>query len=303
MIAGDGVREDPFFSVVIPTHQARDFVVRAVESVLRQDFTSLEVVVVDNGSTDGTREALERISDPRVHYRWQEDSGLPADSRNKGIQGARGEWIAFLDADDSWRPNKLQRVFDAISTSPDVTVICHDVEVVGTTGSRLGARAYRLDERPVAAQLLYRGNFLTTSAMAVAKSALLAIGGFDVRPEYRTTEDYDAWLRLAERGERFAVIPETLGEYLVHPGGASSRLVPHYEAFMRVFDAHCLTAAENGWLDVAAALARRRRARLAETRDLVRGGCFGDALRVLVRLPAELREARSVYARAAEAGR
>jgi teichuronic acid biosynthesis glycosyltransferase TuaG len=284
------------FSVVIPTHDSRDFVIAAIRSVLAQTDGDFEIVVIDNGSTDGTDAAISAIGDARISYRWQEDSGLPADSRNKGVEAARGEWIAFLDADDTWRPEKLARVRELVVADLGLDAVCHDVDVVGPDGVRTGRRAYRLDDRPAWAQLFYRGNFLSTSAMTVRASAIRAAGGFDIRPDYFTVEDYDLWLRLAENGARFAIVPEVLGEYLVHPGGASSRLVRHYDAFMRVLDAHAPRIAARGQLDVAAAIARRRRARLAEIRDLVRGGSLGDAVRVLAALSGELQRARRSYA-------
>jgi len=293
----------PTFSAVIPTHQSRGFVVSAIRSVLAQTDDDFEIVVIDNGSTDGTEAAVAGIGDPRITYRWQKDSGLPADSRNKGVELARGEWIAFLDADDAWRPEKLARVREAFVADPGLDAICHDVDIVNAHGERTGARAYTLDERPVFDQLLYRGNFLTTSAMTVRARALRDVGGFDVRPDYFTAEDYDLWLRLAAAGSRFAIIPETLGEYLVAPGGASSKLERHYDAFMRVFDRHAIAAAEAGTLDARAAGARRRRSRLAEARALSRKGSLDAAIRVLGELPVETARARRAYRDAADRGR
>ena len=167
----------------------------------------------------------------------------------------------------------------------------------------LGARAYRLDERPISDQLFYRGNFLTTSAMVVRRSAILEAGGFDTRREYFTVEDYDLWLRLAEAGCTFSMVEETLGDYLVHPSGASQSLVRNYDNLMNVYDAHALARGRSGSLDVRAALDRRTRSRLAEVRDLARGGLLGASLRVLAHLPAERAGARRRYRASADAAR
>jgi len=293
----------PTFSVVIPTHQSRELLIAAIRSVLAQTDGDFEIVVIDNGSTDGTEAEVSAIGDPRITYRWQEDSGLPADSRNKGVEASRGEWIAFLDADDTWRPEKLARVRAALAGNPALDAVAHDVDVVGPNGARTGQRAYRFDSRPAWEQLLYRGNLLTTSAMTVRASAIRAAGGFDIRPEYFTVEDYDLWLRLAENGARFAIVPETLGDYLVHPGGASNRLVRHYDALMRVFDDHAVRAAARGQLVAGAALSRRRRSRLAEVRDLTRQGALGDALRVLSTLSSETARAKQRYSESGGGGR
>lgn len=292
----------PTFSVIIPTHQSRDYVVAAIGTVLAQTDSDFEIVVIDNGSTDGTEAAVAAIGDSRITYRWQEDSGLPADSRNKGAEIARGTWLAFLDADDEWYPEKLARVRATVDADPGVDLICHDVDILNPAGDLLGQRAYRLDARPAFDQLLYRGNFLSTSAMTVRASALREAGGFDIRSEYLAVEDYDLWLRMAHAGSRLAIVPSALGTYLMRPGSASGPLVRHYDAFMRVFDAHALRTAAEGRLDVNAALTRRGRTRLAETRELIVAGSMGDALRVLLTFPPEMIAARRRLNAAARSG-
>ena len=293
--AGRDAASAPTFSVVIPTHESRDYVVAAIRSVLGQTDPDFEIVVIDNGSSDGTEEAVGAIGDPRIAYRWQEDSGLPADSRNRGIELCRGEWIAFLDADDEWKPDKLAAVRAAIQADPGIDIVCHDVEIIDAGRMKTGKRAYRLDDRSSFEQLLYRGNFLSTSATTVRASAIRDAGGFDVRQEYFTVEDYDLWLRLARTGSRIAIVPRVLGSYLVHPGGASNRLVRHYDALMRVFDDRVTDAALAGDLDVDAAIARRRRSRLAEARDLGRRGALADAARIIAEIPREVAKARARY--------
>ncbi|HEY5541319.1 MAG TPA: glycosyltransferase [Coriobacteriia bacterium] len=285
----------PTFTVVIPTHQSSDFVVAAIRSVLAQTDPDFEIIVIDNGSTDGTDTAVAAIGDPRIEYRWQEDSGLPAESRNKGVEIATGEWVCFLDADDTWVPSKLARVAEAIAADPSVSMVCHDVRQVDLMGREIKRRAYTLDGRSLAEQLLYRGDFLTTSATCVRRDVLAAVQGFDVRSDYFTVEDYDLWLRLAENGARLAMISEPLGDLLVHPGGASRDLVRNYDALMRVFDDHASRAAAAGSLDIAAMVRRRARARLAEVRDLLRGRRFRDAVRVGGGLVGELLLAAKHY--------
>lgn len=282
----------PAFSVIVPTHQSREFLLQALASVRAQTLASFEVVVVDNGSTDGTREAVAALGDPRIRYHWQEDSGMPADSRNRAVAMARADRVAFLDADDLWAPAKLERVAAAIAADPAVDVLCHAVREIDAAGRVTGARAYALDHRPVADQLQYRGNFLTTSAMVVRRSAIEAAGGFDTRPGYFTVEDFDLWLRLAEAGCRFAILPDVLGDYRRHAGGASAKLARHYDHLVRVLDDHAVRRAQAGTLDVAAALRRLARSRVAEARQLARGGAAAEAARVLAALPGEWAAAR-----------
>ena len=299
MSAAIGAAEaPPRFSVVIPTHQSRDYLLQALASVRTQTFASFEAVVVDNGSTDGTGEAVASLGDPRVRYRWQEDSGLPADSRNRGVAMARADWIAFLDADDLWAPAKLERAAATIAADPAVDVLCHAVREIDATGRVTGARAYTLDARPVADQLQYRGNFLTTSAIVVRRAALEAAGGFDTRPEYFTVEDFDLWLRLAEAGRRFALLPDVLGDYRRHAGGASASLARHYDHLVRVLDDHAVRRAQAGTLDASAALRRLARSRIAEARHLARAGAAAEAARVLAALPGEWAASRRRWSEA-----
>jgi glycosyltransferase involved in cell wall biosynthesis len=289
----------PMFSVVIPTHQSREFLLAALASVRAQTLADFEVVVVDNGSTDGSEAAVAALGDARIRCRWQEDSGLPADSRNRGVALARGEWIAFLDADDLWAPGKLARVAAAIAADPSVDALCHAVREIDAAGRVTGARAYALDARPVADQLQYRGNFLTTSAMVVRRAALEAAGGFDTRPEYFTVEDFDLWLRLAEAGRRFVLLADVLGDYRRHAGGASAKLARHYDHLVRVLDDHARRRAQAGVLDHSAALWRLARTRVAEAKQLARAGAAAEAARVLAALPGEWAAAQRSWREAA----
>ena len=104
----------PTFSVVIPTYNRCNVILETVQAVLNQTFSSFEVVVVDNGSTDHTSDIIRSISDSRVRYLKLKGSGSPASPRNHGIVEARGEWIAFLDSDDYWFPEKLESVANVL---------------------------------------------------------------------------------------------------------------------------------------------------------------------------------------------
>ncbi|MBM2835200.1 MAG: glycosyl transferase [Candidatus Brocadiaceae bacterium] len=100
------ISENVQVSVVIPTYNRAPYVIMAIESVLAQSYQDYEIIVVDDGSTDGTRDVLEPYRD-RIRYMYQDNKGVSA-ARNTGIQESRGEWIAFLDSDDEWLPNKLE---------------------------------------------------------------------------------------------------------------------------------------------------------------------------------------------------
>jgi glycosyltransferase involved in cell wall biosynthesis len=293
----------PRFSVIMPTHQAAAFVGRTVQCVLDQTCADWELIVLDNGSTDGTEEIVRGFEDPRIRYAWQEDSGLPADSRNKAIAMASGEFLAFLDADDWWAPEKLKRVAAVLDAEGELDLVCHDVDIVDPSGRVLVHRSYTLDERDAYTQLLYRGCFLTTSATVLRRSRALDAGLFDVRRDFITVEDFDLWLRVARAGARFRLLNETLGTYLVHAGGAlNADIERNYDNMFAMLHTHYLPLATAGRLDVRAALVRRTRAGLSALRVLARGGRPGRAAARLFRLPAEIARDRAAYAAARHGG-
>lgn len=289
----------PRFSVIMPTHQAAAFIGRTISCVLDQTFADWELVVLDNGSTDGTREIVETFGDPRIRYTWQEDSGLPANSRNNAIRQAGGEFLAFLDADDWWAPGKLERVDEVLRADPALDLVCHDVDIVDPSGKVLVHRSYALDDRDAYTQLLYRGCFLTTSATVLRRSCALEAGLFDERRDFLTVEDFDLWLKVARAGARFHLLNETLGTYLVHAGGALNADVErNYANMFSMLSTHYLPLAAAGRLDVRAALTRRLRAGLSTARVLARAGRLGRALARTFALPGEMARDRAAFAEA-----
>lgn len=196
-----------FFSVIIPTYNRKDIVQKSLNSVLVQSFDDYEVIVVDNGSTDGTAEVLQEYAsqNPRIRYHWQENSGSPAGSRNTGLKLAKGEWIAFLDSDDLWLPGKLRAVHDALQAQDGKMPvgIAHSAKFT-VNGKVVEVRSVRkgMDSRQTCYEnLFWKGNFICTSAMCVQAEAIQKVGEFNASPDYAIVEDYDLWLRLASFGE------------------------------------------------------------------------------------------------------
>src|SRR5882672_1834830 len=105
----------PCFSIVIPTYNRAAKLKLTLDSVIAQTFTDFEVLVMDDGSSDNTREMVESFRDSRIRYQWAPNSGGPATPRNRGIDAAVADWICFLDADDRWYPDKLRRVAQVIT--------------------------------------------------------------------------------------------------------------------------------------------------------------------------------------------
>jgi teichuronic acid biosynthesis glycosyltransferase TuaG len=198
-------------SVVIPTYQRPEECRRAVGSVLRQTARPLEVLVVDNGSRDGSGDELERLAaeDPVTRYlRVEENSGGPAPARNLGLKEARGEWIALLDDDDEWAPEKL-----AVQSS---YMAGDRYDVVASNARRLSGGAYlpATDTREPAREEFLEHNPIITSSAVARRSLLLAAGGFPASVAGVTgIDDYAVWLALAYSGARFVVLGDPLVFY------------------------------------------------------------------------------------------
>jgi len=212
----------PLVSVIIPTfNRARDLA-RALESVRAQTFDSWEALVVDNQSSDDTDEVVAGLNDRRIALHKVQNYGVIAKSRNIGLSHAKGEYIAFLDSDDWWTPDKLKESVARLANGADV--VYHDLFFVKKLNQRRFWRTARTRplRRPVFEDLLAHGNALTNSSVVTRTSLLRAIGGLSEDQALIATEDFDSWLRIAEITERFERIPSTLGYYWAGGGTMSN---------------------------------------------------------------------------------
>jgi glycosyltransferase involved in cell wall biosynthesis len=205
-------------SVVIPTFNRAAYVVDAVRSVLRQTLPPREIIVVDDGSTDGTREALAPFADA-IKYIRQDNSGVSA-ARNRGIEESTCAWVAFLDSDDVWFEKKLEIQAADVTSHPEV--ILHVVDAL-VTRPQLGERVRYFDSsgfgktrdaqggvvrRPFASMVEYW--FASVVCSIIRRDALVRAGLFDAGLTLH--EDYDLFLRLALEGPWF-IRPELLAEF------------------------------------------------------------------------------------------
>ena len=199
-------------SVIIPTYNRAHFIKSAIDSVLSQTYNDLELIVVDDGSTDETSEILAGYGD-KFHYIQQNHQERSA-ARNKGIHFAKGEYIAFLDSDDVWLPDKLARQIPILDNALSNVVLVHGYkQVVDNTLKPLPGyekklrRLYSLAEKGKEKYESYlMSPCIFTSTVLVRRSALLEIGDYDVTINGR--EDLDLYLRLLLRGYSFVFIPE-----------------------------------------------------------------------------------------------
>jgi len=200
------VHEGPLVSVVIATYNRAHAVGRAIRSALAQTFDDFEIIVVDDGSADDTAEVVQRIEDPRIRFLRHEGNLGPSAARNTGIRASRGTYVALLDSDDEWLPEKLDRQVKALlGAPPDVCLVYCGYERMwkGIVETRLPSA------KGAVYQKLLRGNVILggCSCAVVKKVCLEDAGMFDVA--LRHAEDHELWLRLA-RKYRVDFVPAVL---------------------------------------------------------------------------------------------
>ena len=208
----------PFFSVIIPTYNRLNLLKAAVDSVLEQSYDDFELIIVDNGSTDGTGDWLKNnYSDARIQYHYQLGTGSPAGPRNTGINLASGEWVCFLDSDDHWCANKLEVVKREIDKAPEFDVHCHDEIQQDILKNSSNILRYGPYEENFYRALLISGNRLSTSAVSIRRFFLNQNHlYFNENPSFIIVEDYDYWLHMAKKGAHFNFIHEALGTYYLN---------------------------------------------------------------------------------------
>lgn len=207
-------------SVIVPTYNRRREVEFAVRSVLAQTYFVDEIIVVDDGSTDGTGAALNRLFGDRIRYVWQANAGVSA-ARNHGLRLARGSYIAFLDSDDSWLPNKVQLQLDWMEAHPDFAMLLCDVirdDAQGNEKEIFRRRTLLPEDGFILSAVLLEPS-LAPSCVMMRRHVFDEIGGFDEK--LQTAEDLDYHLRIAAR-YKIGVIEQALVRTTMGGTGLSS---------------------------------------------------------------------------------
>jgi len=259
----------PRVSVVIPTYNRCAYVQEAIDSVLAQTYTDYEIIVIDDGSTDGTGEALRRRYGDRIRYVWQENQGQAA-ARNHGIALACGDYVAFLDSDDTWLPDKLTSQVAYLDEHPEVGFVFSEawkVDAAGRVidGSRVNACVCP-EDLSLEAQL-FENHILAPSTVVVRTEPLVRVGGFD--PAIRNVEDYDLLTRLCQTTS-VALIHEPLVCYRVHGENVTQLSVTYNEQWR---DGHRSTLSKvfAAWPDAPGGLEERALAWLWARSALMEG--------------------------------
>ena len=208
-------------SVVIPVHNGEKYLAQAVESVLGQTHRDLELLIVDDGSTDATAAIIRRYAagDCRVRCISQENRGVAA-AGNRGLEEARFDWAARLDADDVFLPGKLERQIAFLARYPDARIVGTLACFINHAGKPLGLVGTEGPFTPVEYDRLVRGSrpvYFVNSSTLMHRETVLAAGGY--REAFAPAEDVDLWIRMAEQGHLMLKVPEPLLLYRLH--GAS----------------------------------------------------------------------------------
>lgn len=194
------MESNPLVSIVIPTFNRKRFVCEAIESCLAQTYQNCEVIVIDDGSTDGTGDHLIAEYGDRIRYIRQENQG-PAIARNRGIGEARGEYLHFLDADDQLLAQKVETCLRLFLQHSDIDVLHSYYQFVAGDGrTHIETSPFPSFSDDIFCQLLrLTGNHILISSTMIRTAVVREIGGFEHDPEFRSAEDWDLFLRLASK--------------------------------------------------------------------------------------------------------
>ena len=223
-------------SVIIPAFNAERYIAKAIESCLSQTYAPHEIIVIDDASTDGTAAIAESFPAPVRVIRLTENNGVSV-ARNRGVAASTGDWIAFLDADDWFLPDKLELQRRCALENPKAVLIYTGYRMIGINGSESCGRFF--SPRELWPRLRYRDD-INLSSVLLHRDAFDAVGGFD--PAFHIAQDWDLWLRLAARYsvKMFAAVPEPLVVYRRVAGSLSSNAMRYYYDRVPIINSSCL---------------------------------------------------------------
>jgi glycosyltransferase involved in cell wall biosynthesis len=234
----------PKVSVIIPIYNVASVVAETLKSVLAQTYTDFEVLIIDDGSTDNSVAICQAFQDERFRMIHQQNRGL-AGARNTGIRYAQGDYLAFLDSDDLWLPEKLERHVQHLETAPEVGVSFSRSRFIDAEGQPLGI--YQMPKlTDITPGYLFCRNPISNGSCVVIRKAVLdeirfqdnlygAVEDFYFDDSFRQSEDIECWLRIAlQTSWKIEGIPEALTLYRVNMGGLSANTLNQYVAWERI---------------------------------------------------------------------
>jgi len=226
---------DSLVSVILPTYNRLAYLREAVDSVVSQSYGHWELIVIDDGSTDGTAEYLRSIKDTRVHGVSLEHSGLLSKVRNEGMRHATGRYIAFLDSDDTWEARKLELQLDDLRGVSGAGWSYTKVTRVDQNGNPLSdesIKPWRECSGRILADLLRIDAIVATPTVIVERALIETVGGFD--ESLRLCQDYDLWFRIAPLSDARA-LSMRLCRVRIHPGSRTADRVEVHRSWVHPY--------------------------------------------------------------------
>jgi len=223
------------FSIITPVYNGEEFISKAIESTINQSHADWEMLIINNGSTDNTVNTVSKYAekDPRIKLiNCSYNSGSPARPRNLGLKQAKGEYVAFLDADDAFLQEKLVAVEQYFNDHPDIDCVCHGERHIK---NNIVIREDYYGPHTTYEDLFFRGNSLSTSAITMTRSCMEKVGFFSEEKEFSGFEDYDYWLRLA-KACRIGYLRKILGAYTVNERSEASKISANCENAIEFLD-------------------------------------------------------------------
>lgn len=287
-------------SAIVLTYNRAHFVTEAIGSILDQTFKDFELIVVDNCSSDNTESVVKSSSDKRIRYFKNQNNGFMGVNRNYGIEKSSGEYIAFLDDDDLWLPEKLEKQIELLDSNKGLGLVYSDSYIMDSNG-KLEENTYFYGRRPVRGNTfdkLLENNLIPMLTVMIRKEVLNRVGVFN--PRYKIALDYDLWLRIAAHYP-IDFIEQPLAKYRVYTESGSQKNVARlYREIIQIL---------NWWLDKgtiddkATGEIKRREAWLHLSlmkqyfRENRHGKIFGELVKLLRLFPHNLEIVPSVISR------
>ena len=224
-------------SVILTTYNRGETFLRgAIQSVVNQTYKDWELIIFDNYSTDNTDDVVDEFSMYNIKYFKLQNDGVIAKSRNAAIKVAKGEYIALIDSDDFWEPNKLEESYQCLAQNK-CDGFCHAENWLFNDGKKMIVK-YGPEKKFLFENLLVNGNCLSPSATIIKRDILNEVEGYSEDQKFITAEDYDLWLKISKKEYKIIFSEKVLGSFRVHSDGESYDIIRNTNAASNVIESH-----------------------------------------------------------------